>query len=380
MAGLTSSGFIPETYDDIKARIEGKLELLNPGFDFSAESPDGQLLEIMTYEIFQAWSQLGIVYDSYNPAISSGAALRNIGLLTGLPFGVATKSYVTLETQGITGTVIPALSVVADDAGNEYYTAYEVSIPSNIQAVAKISGVLDVSVGTVTNIVTPVAGWDAVTQTTVGVAGTTEQTQQEYRNTRQSTVMRGTTSVADNMQAELYELGIAQAFVVNNDTDTVFADGTPANTIQVKVGEIDSTVSDEDIANAIMQTKSMGCATYGTTSVNLVDGQNVAHTINFTKASVNNVEIALDITFLDDDNAGAEESIQAALVAYINSLPAGEDVIWSRLFAYVTPYGEAQINSLTLGALNGSLTATNYAIGDTEYANITTADITITVV
>ena len=54
-AGLSLSGFTPETYDAIKARIEGKLEIFNPNFYFSPESPDGQLIGVMTYEIFQAW-------------------------------------------------------------------------------------------------------------------------------------------------------------------------------------------------------------------------------------------------------------------------------------------------------------------------------------
>jgi hypothetical protein len=45
MAGLENYGFVPEEYESIVARIEGKIEAINPGFDFSPESPDGQLIE-----------------------------------------------------------------------------------------------------------------------------------------------------------------------------------------------------------------------------------------------------------------------------------------------------------------------------------------------
>tara|TARA_R110000764_G_C11014636_1_gene383614 strand:+ start:32 stop:1171 length:1140 start_codon:yes stop_codon:yes gene_type:complete len=379
MAGLTSSGFVPETYANIKARIEGKLETLNPGFDFSPESPDGQNIGIMTYEIFQCWSQLNNVYNSNNPSISSGAALRNIGLHTGIPFGAASKSYVTLETQGTAGTVIPALSFFSDDAGNEFYSAFAVAIPSNIQAVSVNSGVLDVSASTVTTIVTPVTGLDSITQTSAGNSGTVAQTQQQYRNSRQRTVMRNSTSVADAMKANLLELGIEQATVFNNDSNSAVG-SVPANTIEVTVGEISPTITNEMIAQVILSTNSMGCPTYGTTAVVLTDTQGVEHTVSFTKAVQFDVEIDLNVTFLSTEFAGAEEGIKASLVAYINGLASGEDIIWSRLFAYITPYGEAQINSLDIGEQSGTLASSNIVIADDKYSNLADTDITITVV
>jgi uncharacterized phage protein gp47/JayE len=379
MAGLTSSGFVPETYDDIKARIEGKLETLNPGFDFSPESPDGQLIGIMTYELFQAWAQLNNVYNSYNPTVASGAALRNIGLITGIPFGAASKSYATLETQGTVGTIIPALSLVADADGNEFYSAFEVSIPSNIQVVSKKSGVIDVSAGSITNIVTPVTGWTGITQLLDGNSGTTAQTQQQYRNSRQRTVMRNSVSIADAMQANLHELGIDQATVFNNDSNATVG-GVPANTIEVTVGEISPAITDDMIAQVILSTNSMGCSTFGTTTVAITDTQGVSHDISFSKATQFDVEMDINITFLDPDFAGAEESIKAALIAHINSLEAGADVVWSRLFQYITAFGEAQINTLNIGQLGENLRRRNINIAAGRYTNLVDADITITVV
>ena len=90
--------------------------------------------------------------------------------------------------------------------------------------------------------------------------------------------------------------------------------------------------------------------------------------------------MAINVTFLADEFAGAEESIKADLVAHINSLEAGEDVVWSRLFTYITAYGEAQINTLTIGELNGTLSANNISIASGQYTNLTADDITITVV
>jgi uncharacterized phage protein gp47/JayE len=181
------------------------------------------------------------------------------------------------------------------------------------------------------------------------------------------------------MKANLLELGIEQATVFNNDSNSAVG-SVPANTIEVTVGEISPTITNEMIAQVILSTNSMGCPTYGTTAVVLTDTQGVEHTVSFTKAVQFDVEIDLNVTFLSTEFAGAEEGIKASLVAYINGLASGEDIIWSRLFAYITPYGEAQINSLDIGEQSGTLASSNIVIADDKYSNLADTDITITVV
>lgn len=377
MAGLTRSGFVPETYEAIKSRIEGKLEVFNTGFDFSPESPDGQLIGIMSYELFQCWSQLNNVYNSYNPSSATGAALRNIGLLSGLPYGAASRSTAVCEVTGTTGTVIPAGTIVLDAVGNEFFVAFETTIPSNIQVVSKVAGPIPVPSGTIIAIQTPLAGWDTVTQSTDGVIGKAAQTEQEYRNDRNKTVMRNYTSTEETMQARLVELGLPQSKVFNNDTGGVI-DSVPANTIHVTIGELGN-VDPADVAKIILETKPMACPTYGNTTVTVTDIMGVSHDINFSVANEVPVEVILDVTFLDPNDAGATLSITDALVEQINSLRTGEDVVWSRLFSFITPYAKAQINSLTIGKVGDVQAATNIAINEDEYASLLASDITITV-
>ena len=383
MAGLTNSGFVPEKLEDITNRIQGKLEAFSPGFDFSPESPDGQLINIMAFEIYSAWSQLDIVYNSYNPNAATGAALRNIGLLTGLPYGAAKRSYANIELQGTSGTLIPKGSQVSDDQGNIFYIVFDTTIPSNAQAMSEVAGAVPVSAGALTTIVTPLVGWTGITQTTDGVLGGKAQTTQQYRNHRQATVARNYTSVVDTMQARLIELGTEQAAIINNDhpIDTL-ADGTPPNTIHITVGEAGD-VSDASIAKVILDTKPLGCPTYldptNGVTVAVLDSQGISHDINFSKATEVAIEISMDITYLSLDNAGAETEIRNALISHINSLLAGDDVIWSRLFSLITPYGKAQVNSLTIGRTGGALSAANVVLTDSEHASQVSTDITILV-
>ena len=383
MAGLTNSGFVPETLEAITERIQGKLENFSPGFDFSPESPDGQLINIMAYEIFTTWTQLSLVYDSYNPSLATGAALRNIGLITGLPYGAAKRSTATLELQGTAGTIVPKSTRVSDNLGNLFYVVFDTTVPSNAQVIAEVPGPIPVVPGSITTIITPIVGLSGITQTTAGVIGGKAQSDQEFRNLRQATVMRNNSSVADTMQARILELGAEQAKIVNNDDPVAtLPDGTPPNTIQVIVGEVGN-VTDAEIARVILETKPMGCPTYldpiiGITVV-VTDAQGYDHTINFSKAVQVEIEMNIDVTYLSLDNAGSETEMRNALVTHVNSLVAGDDVVWSRLFSFITPYGKAQINSLNIGRLGGTLSAANVALTTGEFANQVGTNITITV-
>jgi len=382
MSGLDITGFTPETLSDIQDRIKGKLDIFSPGFDFSPESPDGQLVDIMSLELWQAWNQLNQVYNSYDPSVATGAALRNLGQISGVSFTTAQRSYTTVEFQGTAGTIVPADSVVTDTDGNEFFIAFDTVIPGSGKAISKLAGPLPIPAGTITKALdASVTGWDGVTQLSDGVIGTDAMSDQQYRNYRQATVMRNYVGTADVMRARLLEAGIGQASVYSNNTGNV-VNTVPSQHIAVVVDDID-TVDDETIAEIIFETNGVGCPTHsypvtGATTVVLTDAQGFPQTVNFTKATAVEIEIKMDIKFLNDENAGALEAIREAVMDYVNGLPAGGNVIYSHLYQYITPYGDAQVDLLFLqkdGDIDG---VTNINIGTSEFARITDDNLLIT--
>jgi uncharacterized phage protein gp47/JayE len=378
MAGLTSTGFVPLTYKEIKARIESKLETLNAGFDFSPESPDGQLIGIMAFELGECWSQLSTVYQSHNPTQATGPALRNIGLITGMPYGSASRSRATIDLTGTTGVTVPRNSAVSDAAGNIFTTSFDTVLPSSVEVTSSVAGPIPVPAGTINTIVTTaVVGWTGVAQPNDGLDGLEPESETAYRNKRQKTVMRNYSSVASVIQARLVEKGIEQATVYNNNTLGVAPDGTPAQHIHVTVNAV-AGVTDEEVARVILEGMGVGTPTFGGTSVVIADAQGFPQTINFDKSLPIETFIDLDVTFLDADVAGAVENIRAALVEEINSYLSGEDVIHSRLYGVITPFAKAQINSLQIGRSLVGLAPTNMEIFTGEYAIISTGNINIT--
>jgi len=366
--GLSAEGFTPKTLDEIENGIKSKLEVLSPGFDFSTESPDGQLIEIMSLELSQAWNELNLVYRSYDPQQATGAALRNLGLITGIIYGSATRSQATIEVSGTPQTIVPAGSLVSDADGNDFATSFDVKIPGAVQAVAVLSGPIAVPAGTLVNVKTEVPGWTGSTQPLDGAEGAAAQTEQAFRNIRNRTVLRNYTANVDTTQARLFELGLEQVAIIHNDL--AIADpitGQAANSIAATISPV-GTVTDEEIARVILQTKPAGVSTVGTTAVVLDDTQGHTHTINFTKATAINIYMNVEVTYLAEDYAGAEENIINDLVAYILNHQVGEDVIHSRLYSVITPWGKAQVDVLEIGKVNGTETTANVVIADDEFA------------
>lgn len=376
MAGLTDEGFTAPTLTEIESRIKAKLELLNPGFDFSIESPDGQNIAIFGFEIEQLWQQLSLVYRSNDPSLATGQALRNIGQLSGVFLENADRSYAVIGLVGTEGTVVPAGKEVSDAYGNVFVTEFEAVIPTNVGAIAVNAGPTPVFAGRLVNIDTPVYGWDSITHTVDGDVGEAQETEQEFRNKRNKTVMAPASNTAEFLRGQLVLLGISQVEVVNNDTIEDFADGTPVGYIHIKVTE--NELTDLAIAENILKYKSLGTPTYGTTAVTVLDSQGNSHIIYFSKAQAVPMVIELNITFLSTDIAGAKDSIKAALFEYVNALGAGEDIIWSHMFGLITPYGSAQINELLVSAIQYDPSAGNVVVYDGEFATIDSANITIT--
>lgn len=383
MAGLTKEGFIPLTYKEILSRISTRLlSFTKGGIDLSTESPDGQLVEIMSFELSQAWNELNLVYNSYNPNFAVGDGLRNIGLISGLAYGAATRSQATVELIGKLGTVVPANSLVSDKLGNEFATTFSATIPTSVQVVAVLSGPTSVNIGDINTIVSNISGWDSILQKTVGRTGSKAQTETQYRNLRNKTVLRNFVTVAEVIRGRLIEdLGIEQVMVLNNDDPAnALPDGTPPNTIHVTVGEVESHITDEEIASVILKTKGLACPTFGSTTVKVADDLGHMHKISFSKAISKPIFMDIEILFLDEDYAGAEENIRKSLIAHINSLSTNEDVIWSRLFGVITPYSKAQVNILNIGFDVQNLEAKNLVISPEEFASTTSGYINIKVI
>lgn len=112
--GVLPEGFLMKTADQM---VEAVVARLRPqwgaSYDFTVNSPDGQLIRALILEFHEASWQLGqAVYKSRDRDSATGSALAALLLLTGSQWPEAAYSTVTLTLTGTAATLISSGAVV----------------------------------------------------------------------------------------------------------------------------------------------------------------------------------------------------------------------------------------------------------------------------
>jgi len=106
--GLTETGFIPKTLEDIKGEFEQDFQgEFGTGVNLEPESVNGQLIGIFSERLAELWEALLDLYASMDPDQATGAAQDAIMAFTGTIRLTAKYSTATVLATGDTGTVLP---------------------------------------------------------------------------------------------------------------------------------------------------------------------------------------------------------------------------------------------------------------------------------
>ena len=250
-----------------------------------------------------------------------------VALTTGLPAGwsasVVNNMLTFTQADRINGAVVSVSS-----------TLTIVNVYSPIVFYAAETGPLDPSIGTVSKIVTQVAGWRGVSNDSAAYPGRDVEKDAEYRQRYSSAVPAQGKAMVEAIQANLLKNvpGVTAAVVFENDGDETGEDGRPPHSIEAVVQGGD----DEEVAAMIWRTKAP-VSTFGSTSVVVIDSQGIPHTISFNRPT--EVPIWLRCTVHEHPEtelAGdAMQTIAAYLLAQGQAIAVGEDVILQKLGAYI---------------------------------------------
>jgi uncharacterized phage protein gp47/JayE len=244
------------------------------------------------------------------------------------------------------------------------------------QLVAVDVGPINQEANTVTNIQTPVLGWDSVTNPFKVIPGSNEETDSELRERfRQSKYLRAS-NILESLYSALISLdNVKEVQIYENDTDQTDSLGIPSHSFfPIVLGGIDS-----EIANTIWKRKPLGIRSYGNTSVTIYDSQGFAHSIGFERPSPVPVTIKINLTTDSNYPENGDDSIKTALINYFNSnFGIGDDVVYSRLYTAINSVPGHQVNSLSIGTSNSNQSMSNIAIAFNQIASLQTDNIIIT--
>lgn len=354
---IDATGIHVPTYDELRAAlVAGVQGIYGADIYLANDSQDGELISLVAQAAVDCYGFGVMVYAGFDPGAAMGVPLSRVVKINGIARKVPTQTTVLLRLIGRAGLVITDGSV-ADDFGNVFLLPASVTIPDSgettVTGVCSVAGSVVARAGTVTNILTPTAGWQSVTNDGDAVVGAPLESDGELRLRQERSTMIPATSPYEALLGALKSLvGVTDLKIYENDTDLPDAYGIPAHSLAVVVRGGDA----QAIADAIATTKNQGVSTYGRSTVVSVNTAGVPDNIHFSSRVDVPVLVTIRLTALAGFTSDIETIIRDTVIAWVNALPLGKTV--GRRFLFVP------------AQLNGSSEAETFKLLDVLIARI----------
>lgn len=245
------------------------------------------------------------------------------------------------------------------------------SIGSPVTFQCDTAGAINPGAGTLTKILTAVAGWNSVANNAAAYVGRDAESDIALRQRWSLSLYDRAAAMTEAIAASIYANvdGVTTVKVHENDTDVEDDEGRPPHSVEAVVVGGDP----DEIAEQIWRSKAGGIDTFGDTQATVIDSQGIRRTINFNRPEGIKVWLKVVIGKNPDEEfppAGPQE-IAAALLEKGNAQEIGEDVILQRYFSSVfkatTGVGYISLTAAT-GDTAGDYTTENIVINSRQIA------------
>jgi uncharacterized phage protein gp47/JayE len=305
--------------------------------DIDPDTQDGQLIGVLSTLMSDMNSACVAAFNSFRPAAAVGAGLSSIVKINGIARRSATASQVTITLGGTAFTVIPSGALVGDNL-NLNTQWFIMLAPITIPAVGQIDvvaycttpGAVTAGPGTLTQILTPVPGWQTVTNAAAAVTGQPVETDAALRRRQTQSTALPALTVLESIEGNLLALpDVIRAKVYQNDTGATDVNGIPPRSISAVI----EGGTPNEIGRTIAQAKAPGVPTYGNILVTVYDQYGIPNTINYfalTQLAVT-LLVFINPVYGYTDQVGGY--IQASLAQFLNDLDIGESIYLGDLFS-----------------------------------------------
>ena len=395
--GMTPQGFKPKRFAEILGEMNEELaEIIDPtsGERPFLNSTDDTILQqiaaVFAEQLAFCWNAAAEGAIQFDPLKNTGAGQSGTVQLNGILRKTGTATVIGLLCTGVSGTVIPAGSIVTD-AGKKvmYATVAEAVIYGNsavVNAAAMEKGTPAPGQNTVVFMARPISGWQSVTNVSLVHEGTVEETDEELRRRQQWSTALPAMSIVEAVYAALANVsGVQWARVYQNINLQSDSRGIPGKEVApVVVGG-----SDEEIADVLWRRLPLGMQGFGTTAIVKTDAQGFEYQISFTRPVKIPIFVSVTVTVstpgLIPQNAA--ELIKQRIIDYARyggegndaGFPPGTGVIRSRLFTPVNGIPGHGITDLKIGTEAESLAEQDISIAWNQVSEWIADNITVTV-
>ncbi len=384
--GLTDTGFVRPLQAEIAAEIlEDERGTISAQLDGSESTAIGNLNNIFADQLAQAWEVLEAAVAGLDPNSATGAALVALCLLTGVIRRGATKGLVSATVNLDAGQTYAAGDLVAhvfNEPTNRWVNRDEVlsGVAGNYAAVfqSEFAGSgTTAAAGTLTVIAGPVSGWNSITNATDATEGTDIEPEEDLRARRDQSVAQPGSGTVDAIRADVLAVdGVEQCTVEENTSDVTVGSLTPHSFMVVVWDGSPTAADDDEIAQAIEDTRPAGIPSLGTASGTAVRGDGSTVTVSFARATA--VPIYVDVDGVSSTGASAAD-VKSAVVAAVTDRLVGADVIIEKIEAAVLALdGVDDLDFVQIGTAPSPSGTANISISSTQIATFSASNIVVT--
>lgn len=380
-AGLTAAGLEIKTLEEIRDETAAAARgAISPNLNTGSRSPNGEIIGAASSQTRQVWEALQAVYTSRDPDQASGDALTALSAQTGTIRRAASYSTDLLDLDLDAGSYAAGSLIVHVDGDPtaRFENAATVTSPGGVVAGvpmrAQATGPVRANAGTLTQIATSVAGFNAVDDDPEDASlGREVEKDSELRLRREAELARRGSSTVDAIRVDIENVDdVDSALVVENVEDTT-VDGLLPHSVAAYV----TGGTDAEVAAALWNSKGAGINTNGTTSVAHVDSQGVSHTVKFYRTSQTDIYVAITLTALTGKYAG-DTKVKETIVDWGDANQKnGVDVIYKRVVALVLGCAGVVDATITIGTAPSPVGTTNIVIAPTAFADFDTSRISV---
>lgn len=249
------------------------------------------------------------------------------------------------------------------------------------QLQAQQIGIIEQEANTINSILTPVLGWDSVTNPLAATAGRLVETDEELRLRFRNTKLERSSNILDSLYSALLNIdGVKEVAIYENDTDVTDSNGVlPHSFLPVVLGG-----SSQIIAETIWENKPMGILSQGNTVVPITDSQGFLHDIGFERPNPVTVYITMTLSANPEANTAfpgdGPDQIKQAIIDYAASnFGVGDDIIYSRLYTPINSIPGHQVDSLFIGISPSPSGVSNIVVDFNEIGSFESVNIEVNI-
>lgn len=403
--GLTPEGFNPKRLRDVLDDFQAELEqITDPDtgetlqIDWDSDDPFIQAFNTFAEGHAEIWQIMQLVYRSFDPNSATGAALAANAQLNGVLKRGGLPSTIPVSLAGTPGTLIEAGQRISDAQQTVVFTTDEDYTldgggSATGTATATVNGPNVALSSTITTILTPVAGWDSVTNTADATIGRDEETDASLRARRNKSTETPSVAPVEATYGNLSQLdGVIFARAYVNNTLATDSRGIPAKSLAAVVVGGD----DDEIARTLFLRNAADTGYFGDTTVTLIDLQGESYAVSFIRPDAIDIDVQVDVTVIDAGvwPSDGDTKIKEAIVAYaqggrtalgitegfedVGFVP-GVDVTLSRLYTPINSVPGHKVTLLEIAISGNPLGTADIPIAYDAFAQFQSVNITVNV-